>query len=101
LADVAAFGYVHVDDLAVVVDCPVYVAPYTGRLHVGFIDEPAVADAMTARASCLDDEQGEALHPPVDRDVIDLDAAFGEGFFNIAVGQAVAEVPAHCQQDHV
>jgi hypothetical protein len=39
--------------------------------------------------------------PPVDRDVIDLDATLGEQFFDVAVGKAVAEVPAHGQQDHV
>jgi hypothetical protein len=33
--------------------------------------------------------------------VIDLDAAFSEQFFDVAVRQAVAEVPAHRQQDHV
>jgi hypothetical protein len=34
------------------------------------------------------DQRGEALHPPVDRHVIDLDAAFGQEFFDITVGQA-------------
>ena len=33
--------------------------------------------------------------------LVDLDAALGEEFFDIAVRQPVAEVPAHCQQDHV
>jgi hypothetical protein len=49
----------------------------------------------------LDDERGEALHPPVDRDVINLDAAFGEEFFDISVEQAEAEVPAHRQRHDV
>jgi hypothetical protein len=47
-------------------------------------------------------EQGrEALHPAVDGDVIDLDAALGEQFLNVPVGQAEAQVPAHCHQDHL
>jgi hypothetical protein len=33
--------------------------------------------------------------------VIDLDAALGEEFFNIAVRESVAEVPADGQQDQV
>jgi hypothetical protein len=33
--------------------------------------------------------------------VINLDATFGEQLFDIAVGQAIAEIPAHRQQDHV
>jgi len=34
-------------------------------------------------------------------DVINLDTAFGEEFFNIAIRQPVAEVPAHSQQGHL
>jgi hypothetical protein len=41
------------------------------------------------------------LHPPMDRDVVNLDAALGKELFDVAVGQAVAEVSAHRQQDHV
>jgi hypothetical protein len=32
-------------------------------------------------------QRGKSLHPAVDRDVVDLDAAFGEEFLDIAVGQ--------------
>jgi hypothetical protein len=70
-------------------------------LDVGFIYEPAVTDAVSAWSSRLDDQRGEALHPPVDRDVINLDAALGEQFFDISVRESVSEVPAHRQQDHV
>ena len=79
----------------------VHVPPHPGHLDVGLIDEPSVADTVTARPCRLDDQRGEALYPPVDGDVIDVDAAFGEKFFDVAVGQPVAEVPAHRQQDHV
>jgi hypothetical protein len=38
---------------------------------------------------CRVDELGrERLHPPVDRDGVDLDTAFGEQLLNIALGQA-------------
>ena len=33
--------------------------------------------------------------------MIDLDAALGQQFLQVAVRQAVAEVPAHSQQDHL
>jgi hypothetical protein len=55
---------------------PVHVAPHTGRLHVGFIDEPPVVDAVPRWSSRLGEQRGEALYPPVDGDVIDVDAAF-------------------------
>ncbi len=99
--DVASFRHVHVDDLAVLIHGPVHVAPHTGDLDVGLVDEPAVTDAVTTRPRRVDEQRCEALHPPVDGDVIDLDAAFGEEFLDVAVRQAVAEVPAHGQQDHL
>ena len=56
---------------------------------------------MTTQPRCIDHERSEALHPSLDGDVVNLDAALGEEFFDIAVQESVAEVPAHCQQDHV
>jgi hypothetical protein len=40
------------------------------------------------------------LYAPVDGDVVDVDAAFGEELFDIAIRQAVAQVPPNGQQDH-
>jgi hypothetical protein len=45
---------------------------------VGFVDEPAVPGGVPARACGVGEQRGEALHPPVDGDVVDLDAALGE-----------------------
>jgi hypothetical protein len=33
--------------------------------------------------------------------VINVDAAFGEQFLNIAIGQPVAQLPAHRDSDHL
>jgi hypothetical protein len=41
------------------------------------------------------------LYPSVDGDVVDVDASFGKQFLDIALGQPVAEVPPHRQQDHL
>ncbi len=62
-----------------------HVAPHTGNLHIGLIHKPSVADAVTAGPSRLDDQRREALDPPIDRDVSNLEAALGEQFFDIAV----------------
>jgi hypothetical protein len=83
------------------VDCSVHVAPHPGDLDVRLVHEPSIADTVPARSSSLDDQRGEALHPPVDGDVINLHAAFREQFFNISARESVAEVPADGQQDHV
>ena len=92
---------VDVDDLAVLVDGPVDVAPAAGDLDVGLVDEPAVADRVAARPGRVGQERREALHPPVDGDVVDLDATLGEEFLDVAIGQPVAQVPAHREHDHL
>jgi hypothetical protein len=56
---------------------------------------------VPARAGGIGQQQGEPLDPPVDGDVIDLDAALGKEFFDIAIGQAVAEVPTDRDDDDV
>jgi hypothetical protein len=39
--------------------------------------------------------------PAVDGDVVDLDAVLGEEFFDVAVGQAEAQVPGDRDDDHL
>jgi len=57
----------------VLVDGPVDVPPFAGDLHVGLVDEPTVADCVPTRPGCIGQKWREALHPPVDGDVVDLD----------------------------
>ena len=99
--DVASLRDVHVDHLAMLVDRPVEVGLDPGDLDVGLVDEPAIAGQMPVGPRCIDQQWREPLHPPVEGDVVDLDATLGEKFFEVAVGQPVAEVPAHRQQDHL
>ena len=79
-ADVASLGDVHVDDLAVLVHGPVHLAPDTANLDVGFVNEPTVNYRMTARPSGVDEHRGEALHPPVDGDVVNFDSSGGNRY---------------------
>lgn len=99
--DVRTLGHVHVDDLALLVDRPVHVAPDAGDLDIGLVDEPAILGQMPTGPRCVDQQWREALHPSVERDVVDLDATLGEQLFEIPVGQPVAQVSAHPQQDHL
>ena len=99
--DVAFGGDQHVDDLPVLVDGAVHEPPGAGHLHVGLIDEPPVPDRVSAWPSCVDDQRSEALHPAVQGDVVDLDAALGQELLKISVGQSEAQVPAHREQDHL
>ena len=56
---------------------------------------------MPAWSCCVDEKRREPLDPPVQGDVVDLDAALGEQFFEVSVGEAVPEVAAHREQDHL
>ena len=56
---------------------------------------------MAGRAGGVDELRREGLHPPIDRDVVNLDATFGQQFLDIAVEQAVTQVPAHRDRDHL
>jgi hypothetical protein len=65
--------------------CSVHVPPYPGHLDVGLVDEPSAARRVAARAGCVDQQWGEALHPSEQGDVVDLDASLGQQFLKIAI----------------
>ena len=98
---VTADGHENVDHLTVLIYSPVHVPPDAGDTDVGLVDEPPSTDRVAAGAGRVDQLRCEVVHPPEDGDVIDLDAAFGEEFLDVAVRQAEAQVPAHRQQDHL
>jgi hypothetical protein len=68
----------YVDDLLELVDGPVDIAPSAGDLHIGLVHLPAIAHAMPAGPGGVGQQRREPQHPPVDGDVVDLDATLGE-----------------------
>jgi hypothetical protein len=79
-------------------------ARYTYRhrpadLDVRLIHEPTIADPVSARPGRVREERREGLHPPEHCDVIDLDTALGQQLLEVAIREAIAEVPAHRQND--
>jgi IS6 family transposase len=90
-SDVATLRHEDVDDLAVFVDGAVDVAPRARDLHVSLVDEPASPDGVTAWSRRVDQRRREALHPPVQGDVIHVDPALSEELLEIAVRQPEAE----------
>jgi hypothetical protein len=82
--DVAPRRDEHVNDLPELVDRSVEIAPPAGDPDLGLIDLPAVADGTPTGPGSLGQQVGPAEHPPVDGDVVDLDAAFGEQLLGIA-----------------
>jgi hypothetical protein len=55
---------------------PVHIAPDAVDFDVGLIDEPPVTRRVPSKAGRFSEQRREPLHPPVDGDVVDLDAAF-------------------------
>ena len=92
--DIPAPGHVDVDDLAVLVHCPVHVPPGTVDLDLRFVDEPPVTHGVTGRAGRVDQLGSEPLHPAEQGHLIHLDAALGQELLQIPVRQAEAQVPA-------
>jgi hypothetical protein len=60
-----------------------------------------MADGVAAGPGGVGEQRREPHHPPVDGDVVDLDAALGEQLLDVAVGQAETQVPAHRHDDHI
>ena len=60
------------------VDGAVDVAPDAGDLDLGLVNKPTVTDHVARWLCRLDEQRREALHPPVQGDVVDFDSAFGE-----------------------
>jgi hypothetical protein len=56
---------------------------------------------MAGGSCCVDELRRERLHSPLDRHVVHDEAALGEQFFDIAVGQAVTQLPAHRDRNHL
>jgi hypothetical protein len=77
----------HIHDLAALVDRSVEVAPPSGDLDAGLVDEPTVGRSMPAVSGGVDELRRESQHPPVDRHMINGDSAFGQQLLEVTVGQ--------------
>ena len=97
----APFGDVDVHHLAVLVDRPVAVGPATVQPAVGLVHPPARADRPPVAAGRLAQQRQVAPHPAVDRAPVDGQAALGEPFGDVGVAQAVVDLPANRQGDHL
>jgi hypothetical protein len=60
--------------------------------QTGLVDEPAVADTVTAWPCRVDDERGEALNPPVDGDVVGTVALSDRGVRRIGVASLFGQI---------
>jgi hypothetical protein len=61
--------------------------PDPSDLDVGLVHVPAIPHDVLTGSGSLGELRGEPLDPPVDADVVDLDAAFGQEFLDVPVGK--------------
>jgi hypothetical protein len=72
------------------IDRSIHVPPPAGDLHIGLVHLPTVTNGVAAGPGGVGQQRCEPLHPPVDRDVVDLDPTLGQELLEVAVGQAEA-----------
>lgn len=90
-----------VNNLAEQVDPSVQRDPPAADLDLRFVDTPTIAWGVPAGSSRINQHWGEPVHPAINRDVIDLDAPFGQQLFDATVRQPIAQVPPHSHGDHL
>lgn len=74
-------------------------SPGPGDPRTGLVDRPLATYSVATRGNRVDEQSREPQYPPLQDHAVDLDAACGERFRQVPVGQSVAQVPAHGQQD--
>jgi hypothetical protein len=62
---------------------------------------PSITRRVPGESGGIGQQWREALHPPVDAEVVDLDATLDQQLLHITVGQAETQVPPDRGHDHV
>jgi hypothetical protein len=83
------------------VDRPVKVPPLALHADVRLIDAPRIVGGLEPFAQAPFQCRGVALHPPPNRDVIGVQAPFGQEFLHVSVRERKAQVPADGQEDYL
>ena len=82
------------------VEHPIEIDPFATNLHIRLIDTPARRSRTTPLpAQTLFDLWGILLNPPIDRGMIDRDAAFSHHLIQIPVADPIAAIPTHRPKD--
>jgi len=90
-----------VDGLAMLVDGAVEVFPDALDLDVRLIHAPVAADRALVLSGHLLDERQKTNRPPVDRRMVDRNAALLHHFLEVPIAQRVGCIPPDANQDHI
>ena len=98
---VACLGQIEINRMTLFVHCPVEVDPSAAYFNVGLVDMPASSpsEAAPGPAQTIFDFWSLALHPAVDRCVVERNSTFLHHFFQFAIADTVFAIPAHCPED--
>ena len=83
------------------VDGSVQVLPLAADFDVGFVHPPVRAHRTFASAKHRGQERQDIDRPPMNRGVIDEQAALGHHLFDLAQAQRVGRVPANAHPHHL
>jgi hypothetical protein len=89
-----------VDGLAMLVDGAVEVFPDALDLYVRLIHAPVAADRALVFSGHLLDQRQKPNRPPVDRRMVDRNAALLHHFLEMPIAQRVGCIPPDANQDH-
>jgi hypothetical protein len=70
-------------------------------LHRGLVHLPAHADGVPAWPGSLGQQRRGPLHPPVDGDMVNLDATLDQQLLDVVICEAEAQVPADREHDDI
>ena len=98
---VARRRHTGIDDLAVSVDRAVDVMPAAAYSSVGLVHSPVRTYGVAVLASHLAERRQKALHPAIDRALIDQDSVLGQPVTDFGVAEAIAHIPADGQGNDV
>ena len=95
-----SFGAEHkVDRLAGRIDGAVKIFPRAFHFDIGFINAVGVVGWSQVRTNSSLQFRSVCLNPPIDRRVIDCQAALPHHFFEIAIAQTITQIPADAEKD--
>ena len=92
---------VGVNDLPVLVDGTLDVGPRPVQTRVRFINAPPRADWPSVHTCSCAKHRQEALDPAIDGAAVNDETTLSKPLDDIGVTQAIPDVPAHSQGDHV
>ncbi len=92
---------VGVNDLPILVDRPVDVGPFPVETTIGLIDLPFSTNWTSMLTGSVSEERQKPLDPAIDGAAVNNKTTFCKPLHDIGIAQAVPDVPAYRQGNHI